>query len=423
MKLLFRLLRIVPGLGAGLSFATAAEWSHLMGPNLDRKAAEPAPARWTAGQPRRVWETPAVGGFSSFVTGGGRAYTVILADGEGGKRETAIAVDRQNGKELWRTTLGIATYEKGGDRGAKGNDGGDGPRATPVFADGRIFVFGSKFDLYALQADTGKVIWKRDLIKEHGGKAIQWSNAITPLLVGDRLLVAGGGEKQTYLALRPATGEVIWKSGTDRPTHATPALATIHGQQQAIFLMVRGLVAIDPADGRELWHYPFPFRVSTAASPVVWNDMVFCTAGYGVGGAACQLKRDGSKWEVTELWRSPSNKDTAAHWSTPVVHEGYMYGCYGYAEYGTAAFKCVDIRTGKVQWSQPGFGHGQVIMAGNRLIATSDGDRLVLLEPDPKAYREVVGAKVIEGKVWASPALSGGQVLLRSTTHGVCLEL
>jgi outer membrane protein assembly factor BamB len=417
------LLFTVVAVLSGAASLPAADWSHLMGPNLDRKSAESVPAKWSAGSPRKVWEVAAPGGFSSFVTGGGRAYTVILAGGDGGERETAIAVDRQNGRELWRTPLGATRYDRGGDKGAKGNDGGDGPRSTPVFADGRVFVFGARFDLYALQADTGRVIWKKDLIKEHGGKAIQWSNAITPLLVGDRLLVAGGGDGQTYLAFKPATGELLWKSGTDAPTHATPTLATIHGQLQAIFLVKRGLVSLDPATGRELWHFPFPHRTSTAASPVVWNDLVHCTAGYGVGGAAAKITRTGDKWDAAELWRSPGNRDTAAHWSTAVVHDGYLYGCYGHGEYGTGSFKCIDIRTGKVQWQQAGFGHGQVIMAGGKLVATSDGGRLVILDPVPTGYKEVVGAKVIEGKVWASPAVSGGQVLLRSTTKGVCLEL
>jgi hypothetical protein len=106
-----------------------------------------------------------------------------------------------------------------------------------------------------------------------------------------------------------------------------------------------------------------------------------------------------------------------------VVHDGYLYGCYGHGEYGIGAFKCIDIRTGKVQWQQPGFGHGQVIMAGRQLLATTDAGRLVMIDPTPSEYRERAHAQVIEGKVWASPAVSEGQLFLRSTKQGVCLEL
>jgi outer membrane protein assembly factor BamB len=286
-----------------------------------------------------------------------------------------------------------------------------------------VFVFGGNFDLYALESDTGKIIWKRDLLKEFGGEELRWSNAAAPLVMGDRVLVAGGGKDQAYLAFRTDNGAVLWKSGTDRPTHSTPVLATIHGKEQALFMAVRGLVSIDPVDGKELWHYPFAYRTSTGASPVVWNDIVNCTAGYGVGGGACRVTREGDTWAVTELWRSPGNRDTASHWSTAVAHEGFLYGCYGHFVPGTGAFKCIDIQTGKVMWQKPGFGHGQVIMAGNRLVATTDAGELTVIDPTPSEYREVAKLEVLDGKVWASPAISDGQLFLRSTTKGVCLQL
>ena len=407
---------------ASLAFgplSRAADWSQIMGPNGNRKTAETISA-WAAGRPHQVWEIPAAGGFGSFVTGGGKVYTVLPGRGS----ETVVALDRKTGKTLWQTPLNSRLdYDSGGDRGAPGNGGGDGPRATPVFAGDRVFVFGGSFDLYALKSGTGEILWKHDLIKEFGGAQIRWSNAAAPLVVGDRVLVAGGGRNQACLAFRADNGAVLWKTGSDRPMHSTPVLANIHGKDQALFMSERGLVSRDPADGRELWLYPFPHSTSTAASPVVWGDIVNCTAGYGVGGGACKVTLKDGKWEVAELWRSPGNRDTASHWSTAVAHEGCLYGCYGFNQLGNGAFKCVDIRTGKVMWQQPGFGHGQVIMVGNRLLVTSDAGRLALLEPKPKEYHELAQAKVLKGKVWASPAFSDGQAFLRSTSQGVCLEL
>ncbi len=405
-------------LGGGVTLAAAPEWPQVSGPGYDRKTTETVSTSWPGKAPKPRWEIPVDGGFGSFVTGDGRAYLVIAAK----DRETAIAVDRKTGKTLWSTPLGPVGYTRGGDRGARGNDGGDGPRATPAFADGRVFVFGGKFDLYALDAGTGKIVWKHDVIREFGGKELHWSNASAPLVVGDRVFVVGGGKDQAYLAFRADTGAVIWKAGTDRATYATPTFATIHGKEQILYMVERGVVSRDPADGKELWHYPFPYRTATAASPVVWQDIVNCAAGYGVGGGACKVTRTGDAWEVAEIWRSPGNRETAIHWSTPVVHEGYVYGYYGHGAYGDGPFKCVDIRTGKVQWEKSGFGHGQVIMAGGKLLATTDGGKLVLIEPTPEKYRELASADVVEGKVWASLALSDGQVFLRSTKEAVCLE-
>ena len=105
------------------------------------------------------------------------------------------------------------------------------------------------------------------------------------------------------------------------------------------------------------------------------------------------------------------------------MHDGYLYGCYGHGEYGVGAFKCIDIRTGTVKWEQKGFGHGQTIMAGGRILSTSDAGQLRVIEPTPDGFRELAIAKVIEGKVWASLAFTDGQLFLRSTKQGVCLEL
>jgi len=112
-------------------------------------------------------------------------------------------------------------------------------------------VFGGNFDLYALKSDTGELIWKRDLLKEFDGEEIRWSNAAAPLVIGDRVLVAGGGKGQSYVAFRADNGQVLWKSGSDRPTHSTPVVATIHGKPQALFMSHRGLVSLDPENGKD----------------------------------------------------------------------------------------------------------------------------------------------------------------------------
>lgn len=401
-----------------LSAASATDWSSIAGPTFDRKSPEKVTASWPGKAPRKLWEISAGGGFSSFVTGNGKAYTIVPSGGH----ETVIAVDRKTGKQVWQAPMAATGYRNGGEKGAPGNEGADGPRSTPTFAENRVFAFDGKFGLYALDSETGKVLWKHDLIKEFGGSEIVWSNAASPVVLRDRVLVAGGGAKQAYLAFRAETGAVMWKSGSDEATHSTPTVATIHGKEQVIFLVKRGLVSIDPTDGRELWDYPFPHRTSTAASPVVWNDIVNCAAAYQVGGAACQIVRDGDKWESKELWRSPGDP-TSAHWSTAIAHDGYLYGLYGHRDFAKNSFKCIDIKTGKIMWQKSGFGPSQVLMAGDRLIATTDSGDVVMIEPTPTQYQEIGRVKGITGKVWASPALSDGQLLLRSTSKGVCLEL
>lgn len=205
-------------------------------------------------------------------------------------------------------------------------------------------------------------------------------------------------------------------------THATPTPATLHGQRQVIYFLKSGLLSVDPATGVELWRFAFPFRTSTAASPVVAGDLVYCSAGYGVGAGACRVTREGDRWTASPVYRFEGNNPLANHWSTPVLREGHLYGMFQFKEYGSGPVKCVNVATGKVTWEQPGFGPGNVILADGQILALSDDGHLVLIAAEPLRYRELARAKVLAGKCWTTPALSQGRVYARSTQEAVCLD-
>jgi outer membrane protein assembly factor BamB len=162
--------------------------------------------------------------------------------------------------------------------------------------------------------------------------------------------------------------------------------------------------------------------VSTAASPVVWDDIVYCSAGYGVGGGAYRVTKKGSEWSSEELWRTEGN-DVANHWSTPVVKDGKLYGMFQFKNYGNGPVKCVDIATGKVLWSQEGFGPGNVILSGDRLLALSDKGELVIMAAKPDGYEELARADVLDGKCWSTPTLAGGRIFARSTKEAACFAV
>src|SRR6185295_6385878 len=98
--------------------------------------------------------------------------------------------------------------------------------------------------------------------------------------------------------------------------------ATIHGVRQVIFITQSGLVAVKPLTGEVLWRQPVRYSTSTAASPVVGGNIVYCSSGYGVGAGAYKIFKDGETFSSKELWRVNGNK-LANHWSTPVYKDGY----------------------------------------------------------------------------------------------------
>ncbi|MGA2864352.1 MAG: PQQ-binding-like beta-propeller repeat protein [Verrucomicrobiota bacterium] len=407
----------------GCAGGLAGEWAQYRGPQTAGVSGEKLLTTWSAAPPKCLWRVPTPAGLSSFSVSGGKVFTVVSRDVGGVLCEVCVALDAQSGHELWAVPTGVAKYQSGGDSGTKDNSGGDGPRSTPAANAGRVYVYSSDMVLHCLEAATGKPLWKKDIIAEFGGKNIGWKSAMSPLLDGDLLYVAGGGAEQSLLAFNQASGAVAWKSGSDAPTHATPVLATIHGVRQVVYMMQSGLVAVAAASGQPLWQFPFPYRICTGCSPVVAGDIVFCSAGYEIGGAACQIVKKTEGFEAKELWRVKGDNAVASLWSTPVCKDGYLYGMISFKKFGQGPLKCVDLKTGQVKWEQPGFGAGQVLLAGNGLLALADDGQLVLVDPSPDAYKEVARLKTLPGKCWSSPALSNGRLYVRSTKEGACFDV
>ncbi|MDB6174431.1 MAG: outer rane biosis protein [Chthoniobacteraceae bacterium] len=401
----------------------AADWPQYRGATTDGITAEKVLKPWGGAKPKEVWKISSEGGFSSIVVGGGHAFTLSLKAVDGVKQESIVALDANTGKELWFAPLAFPKYDGGGDSGTSDNKGGDGPRSTPAIDATHVYALSSQLVLSAFEAATGKPAWSHDLIKEFGGRNIQWQNAASPLIDNGLIYVAGGGADQSLIAFNSKDGSVAWKAFDEKMTHATPVATTLLGQRQIIFFTQSGLLAVEPKTGKELWRYKFQYNVSTASSPVVWGDIVYCSAGYGVGAGAVKITKQGDQFAANEIYRVRGNKPLANHWSTPVAKNGHFYGMFQFKEYGDGPIKCVDATTGNVAWEKPGFGPGQMILAGDQLVALSDKGELVLIEANPAAYKELARADILDGKCWTTPVLANGRIYARSTKEAVCVDV
>ncbi len=408
---------------AGSASGLCAEWFQYRGPQVDAISHEnilcPPPGR----APRCLWRVPSPAGFSSFAVQGGKAFTLVARDLDGAPAEVLLALDANSGKEVWAARVGSAKYPGGGDSGAEDNRGGDGPRSTPAAIGDRVYVYSSDMVLHCLEANSGKSIWAKDIIKDFGGENLRWKSAMSPVLDQGLVFVAGGGPGESMIAFNQKTGAVAWKTGDEKPTYATPVLATLHGTRQAIFMMQSGLVALEAASGKPLWKFVFPYRTATACSPVVAGDLVFCTAGYEVGGAACRVSKTAAGFEAREIWRVKGDQPLGSLWSTPVQKGGYLYGMISFKRFARGPLKCADLATGLVKWEQPGFGAGQVMLAGDYLVALSDAGEVAIIEPSPERYKELARFKALPGKCWSSPGLSQGRLYVRSTKEAACFDL
>ena len=406
-----------------ISLVFAIDWNQYHGRRSDNKTDERLTSTtWLEKSGSPKWKIATPLGFSSFSTEGSRAFTLIAEEDEDGlMREVCIALDTKSGKRLWSSWLCRMDYKSGGgNSGAPGNNGGDGPRSTPSVLNGKVWVYDSDMNLYCMNAASGKIIWDVKVLKEHNGQNIKWKNSSAPLIEGDLVIVYGGGPGQSLLAFQRDTGKLAWKTGDETATHATPIATTIHGVRQVIFFCTSGLVSVDPKSGRELWRQAFPFKVSTAASPVVAGDMIYCSAGYGVGAGLYKISRKGTRFSSSEIWRKKN--DMFNHWSTPLYHDGHLYGMFSFKKYGNGPLQCVELKSGKIKWSQDGYGPGNVILSGDHLIALADDGVLSLVKATPSKYTELARKKVLDGKCWSTPILSNGLVFARSTSEAVCLD-
>ena len=400
---------------------TGASWPQYRGPNANGTTSEKIQATWPDSGPRRVWRTPLNAGFSSFAVAGGKACTLVSRNIENVQNEVCVALDAESGKELWAAPIGFTKYDGGGDSGAPENNGGDGARSTPAADGDRVYVLSAGLVLFCLEADKGSVVWKKDLVKEYGARNIRWQNAASPVLDGNLLFVCAGGPGQSLLCFHKVTGGLVWKGENDAMTHATPVVGTILGHRQVIFFTQSGLVSVVPGTGQVLWRYAFPYQTSTAASPVVGGDIVFCSAGYGVGAAAVKLTKQGQTFKATELWRK--RNDLINHWSTSVYHDGHIYGLFGFKQWQEVPLGCIDLTTGTMKWSKEGFGQGGVVLAGNTIVALAENGDLVAVDASPKGYNETGRTKAVSGKCWNNVAIANGRIYARSTKEGVCLDV
>ncbi len=364
---------------------------------------------------RIIWKTKTPLGFSSFAIADGRLFTLVSRN----DKEVCLALDAKTGNEVWSAELGSSKYPQGGGgAGAPDNKGGDGPRSTPSVSGGRVFAYDASMTLWCLEANSGDLVWKQDIIEDFGGSNIKWSNATSPVLHNDLVIVGGGGKGQSLLAFKQTDGKTVWKSGDETITHATPTVAKIDGQEQVIFFTRYGLVSVKISDGSELWRTEFKFSTSTAASPVVDGNLVYCSAGYGVGAGLFRIIDNKT---VEEIWFK--SNELMNHWSTPLVHDGHLYGIFEFKKYGRAPLQCVELATGEIKWEKRGFGPGNCILVGDKLVVLSDAGEVVVAVARSDEYQELGRAKILDGKCWSTPAISEGQVYVRSTQEAARVSL
>jgi outer membrane protein assembly factor BamB len=388
-------------------------WTTFRGPLRDGHYQErPILTDWPAGGLTPLWKQPIGGGYASFAVARGRAFTIEQRRAE----EVVAAYDVATGREVW-TVAWMGEFREW--------MGGDGPRATPTWFDGRVYALGALGELRVLDAETGAVIWRLNILDDNGVANIPWGMAASPLVFDDLVVVHPGGTGgRSIVAYDRHTGARRWSALDDKAAYSSPVVATIQGRRQLLVVTAARLVALQPDTGDLLWSHPWPGPNDiNAAQPVIVGDnRVLVSSGYGVGAALIEVvavdgsatSGSGRAFTTREVWRNTRLKNRFA---SSVVHEGHVYGL------DENILACLELETGDVKWKAGRYGHGQLVLAsGHLIVLTEDGD-LALVRATPERHDERFRFPVLSGKTWNHPALDDGRLIVRNLAEMAAFDL
>lgn len=386
----------------------AGDWPQFLGPARNGVAGD---ARvmdtFAAGGPPTVWTRGVGQGFAGPVVVGGKLILFHrLAD-----KERVECMDAHTGKTIWASDYATAYQDDFGFD--------EGPRATPAVAEGRVFTFGADGALNGWDLGSGRNLWSVDTKKTFGSAKGFFGRACSPLVEGNAVILNIGGASAGIVAFDAKSGMTLWKATNDPAGYSSPIAATIHKKRYILALTRSGLVALQPASGKVFFRYPFRSRMDAsvnAATPLVIDDTIFVSASYGTGAALLQFDEAGPR----KIWAG--DNILSNHYATSVCCDGYLYGFDGRQEMGPS-LRCVELKTGKVRWSEDHFGAGTILLAGKQLLILTEKGELILAPASADAFRPTAQAQVLAFNSRAYPALCDGYLYARSTDKLVCVDL
>ncbi len=386
--------------------APAADWATWLGPNRDGKSMETGLlTSWPAGGPKLAWTARGLGeGYSSMAVVGDRIYTL----GQQGGQQLVLALDAATGRQVWKTPVGKAFH----------SEQGGGPRSMPQVDGNRLYALASDGTLVSLETETGRRVWGFNYIERFGSPMPRWAFCESPLIDGDRLIIAPGGNGAAIVALNKATGDVIWQSGHADAGYSSVVGFDYGGRRIYTVLTNSAAIGVDAKDGSLLWRYEGVInQFANIATPVYADGHVFYSTAYGTGCALLRLTAEGGTVEATEVYFSAKMQNDYA---TSIKIGDYLYGFSGYE---VGILTAMDFKSGKVAWKDRKAEKGNCILADRLLYCQGDEGTVTLIDPSPEGYKEMARFTIRRpkthmqfvpgGNMWSVPAIGNGRLYIR----------
>lgn len=417
---------ILAGLFAVLATTAihASDWPGWRGPVRDGHApAKSKPLESLSREPRVLWRLKIGAGLASPIVAGDK---VFYLDNQTNK-ETAHAIDRETGRELWQSPV---------DDVFSDSQYAAGPRCTPLVDGDRLYAQSSKGLLRCLNVADGKQLWSLNYTQDFNAVFIgerglaqgghRHGFTASPWVDGSRLILSVGDTNGAGIVCADKkSGKVLWKSQTDRVGNAAPITALVGGARprQVIAFTVEGLIGLNLDNGNLLWRVPltstYGRHVSTPT--VVGNIVMVGSHMRGTIGVELSPEKGAKAWNAPVKWES---KECTLNFASPVAAGDCLYGLGM-----TKNVFCLEAKTGKTLWSKTGListsaekAHAGFVVVGKNILMLSDTGEVILFAADPQGYRELGRAQVC-GANWCNPAYADGKLFVRDARELMAVSL
>jgi outer membrane protein assembly factor BamB len=401
---IFCLLFTVPAAGRP---APDADWPQWRGPERTGLARETGLLKaWPSAGPAVVWTNNELGeGYGSVAIKGDRMFV----QGVQNAKSSVFCLNRATGKNIWTTALGERL----------GQDRGPGPRGTPTIDGDKLYALSENGDLACLKLSDGSAVWRRNILKEFGGRNPRWLISESPLVDGNRLIVSPGGSGASIVALDKTTGNTLWttKELSDGAGYASCLAVDIQGVRTIIGFTANAGVGVRASDGKLMWRYePVSNRTANCTTPIVHDNKVFYTSAYDTGCALLELKAQGGELKAEQVYFS---RDMMNHHGGVVLIDGYLYG------FNNAILSCMEFATGKIVWRDRSVGKGTLTYADGNLYLLSENNVVGLAEATPTGYKEKGRFQIADQgwPSWAHPVVCAGRLYIRNQGLLTCYDV
>jgi outer membrane protein assembly factor BamB len=396
------LVALACGLSLSLDAQRATDWTQWRGPNRDGVAPFAAPASW----PERLtqkWKIEVGTGYATPIVVGNRVY-VFARQGE---NEVLMALDADTGKEVWKNPGYPATFTMM----SATVQHGPGPKSTPAYANGRLFTIGMTGIVTAWDAATGKQVWQKP--GDTKNMPVFTTHAFSPVVEGGSVIFHLGGDAGGALtAFDVNTGQEKWSWKGDGPGYGSPVVATLGGVRQVVTISEKTLVSLDATSGAVLWQRPWVSPNKTNSITPVIHGQTVIVSGNGDPTTALSVARRDGKWVVEPAW---TNADIPMRMSNPILVGDTLYGM---STRNSGQYFAVDAKSGKTLWLSEGRQGANTALAsaGGTILSLENDGELVVLRASQTAFEAIKRYKLADAETWTQGVYAGNRILIKDVT-------